>query len=180
MREAYLPAMPLVILLPILLRVGAVAVFVVAVIVAGAANRSALMVPALAAAATLAGITRKKSGLTMPGMTVKEESLLARAGKMFLTRTLVFALLFGFTVVVAALFQETSLATETTLFDAALIAVPFILGFIFTEIASRTPVAGAAAMMGDLQTAFAEMQAGQSADEDGPIIDGEIIEPDDP
>jgi len=174
--------MPLAILLPILLRVGAVAVFVIAVIIAGAANRSALMVPALAAAATLAGITRKKSGLTLPGMTAKPESLMARAGKMFIGRLIGFGILFAFTVLIAALFRETGLATTTTLFDAALIAVPFILGFIFTEISARMPVAGAMSMMGDLQKAFAEMQAQQAGGEDpadGPIIDGEIIEPDD-
>ena len=53
--------------MPILLRFGSALVFVIAVIVAGAANRSALMVPMLAAVAKLAHLNTPRMTINFIG-----------------------------------------------------------------------------------------------------------------
>lgn len=163
--------------MPIMLRVASGLVFVVAVIVAGAANRSAIMVPALAGVATLAHLNTPRLSLNLGG--APKQGLIGRAMTVFFTRTLVFGLVFGLSVLIAALFRETHLARDFTNFDIGLLVVPFALALVFTTISMRSPLGNPQAFMEDIQKAFAEMQAGQgmpssASDDDDFTFDGEF------
>ena len=169
--------------MPILMRAASALVFVVAAIVAGAANRSMLMVPALAAVATLANLNTPRMTINLGG--APQQGLVGRAMTIFFTRTFLFAIVFGLSVLIAALFRETELAREFTNFDIGVLVVPFALALVFTAISMRSPMGNPQQFMEDMQKAFAEMQAGAGAasnDDEAFTVDGEFEErkPDEP
>ena len=161
--------------MPMMLRLASALVFVLAVVVAGAANRSLLMVPALAGVATLAHLNTPRLSLNLTG--APQQGLLSRAIMVFFMRTFLFGLVFGFTVLVAALFRQTELAREVTAFDIGLLVIPFGLALVFTAISMRSPLGNPEEFMQDLQKAFAEFQNGQGqapqSGADGFTVDGE-------
>ena len=147
--------------MPILMRTGSALVFVLAAIVAGAANRSLLIVPALAALATLANLNTPRMMLNLTG--APQQGIIARAMTIFFTRTLLFAIVFGFSVLVAALFRVTDLARDFTNFDIGLLVVPFGLALFMTAMAQRSPLGNPEELMADIQKAFADLQANNGA-----------------
>lgn len=166
--------------MPVILRAASALVFVIAVIVAGAANRNLLMVPALAALATLANLNTPRMMINLSG--APQQGLIERAMVIFFTRAFFFAIVFGFSVLVAAVFRETGLAEDFTNFDIGLLVVPFALALIFTAISQRSPLGNPDELMADIQKAFAEMQAGNmnAANDDAFTVDGEFEERPDP
>jgi len=144
--------------MPIMLRVASALVFVIAVIVAGAANRSALMVPMIAGVATLANLNTPRMSINFTGK--PQQGLVSRGITVFLTRTILFGIVFGLSVAIAALFRETGLAREFTTFDTILLTVPFGLALVFTAISMRSPLGNPEELMADIQKAFAEVAAG--------------------
>ena len=167
-----------------MLRAASAFVFVIAVIVAGAANRSLLMVPAIAAVATLANLNTPRMSINLTG--APEQGLVGRAMTIFFTRTILFGIVFGFSVLIAALFRETELARDFTNFDVVLVTAPFVLSLILTTLAMRSPLGNPEEFMADLKKAMADMQAGAEPgprpdDDDAFTVDGEFEErtPDD-
>ena len=167
-----------------MLRAASAFVFVIAVIVAGAANRSLLMVPAIAAVATLANLNTPRMSINLTG--APEQRLVGRAMTVFFTRTVMFAFVFGLSALIAALFQETEFARDFTNFDVILVTVPFVLALILTTMAMRSPLGNPEEFVQDLRKAFAEMQENggpqPAANDDAFTVDGEFEErkPDDP
>lgn len=161
--------------MPILLRLGSALVFVIAVIVAGVANRSALMVPMIAAVATLAHLNTPRMAINFGG---QQQGVIGRAITVFLTRTILFGIIFGLSVAIAALFQETEIAREFTTFDTILLTVPFGLALLFTAISMRSPLGNPEELMADIQKAFAEATAGggmpSQDDDDAFTVEGEF------
>lgn len=160
--------------MPILMRLASGLVFVIAIIVAGIANRSAMMVPLIAAVATLAH-------MNTPRMTINfgqksEQSVLSRAFTVFLTRTILFGILFVVTVGISALFQETDLAREFATFDIFLLTVPFGLALLFTAISMLSPMGNPEQMMADIQKAFDDVSAGRgpATNDDAFTVEGEF------
>ena len=160
--------------MPILMRVASALVFVIAIIVAGVANRSAIMVPMIASVATLAHLNTPRMTINFTGK--PEQSLISRAMTVFLTRTIVFGIVFLLSVGIAALFQETELARNLSNFDMVLITVSFALALLFTAISMRSPMGNPEELMADIQRAFDEVSsgAGPAANEDAFTVDGEF------
>lgn len=162
--------------MPLIMRVLSALVFVIAIIVAGAANRSLLMVPAIAAVATLANLNTPRMGVNLLG--APQQGIVARAMTIFFTRSFLFAIVFGLTALVFALFQETEFARDFTVFDVCLLVVPFGLALIFTMVSMRSPLGNPQEFMADLQKAFEDMQTGapNSEQDDAFTVDGEFEE----
>ena len=168
--------------MPIMLRAASAFVFVIAVIVAGAANRSLLMVPAIAAVATLANLNTPRMSINLTG--APEQGIIGRAMSVFVTRTVLFGVVFGLSVLIAALFRETDLARDFTNFDVVLVTGPFVLALILTTIAMRSPLGNPEEFVEDLKKALSEMQTGAAPNPDNDnafTVDGEFEErkPDD-
>lgn len=86
---------------------------------------------------------------------------------------------FVLTLGVLALFRDTSLAREITPLDFALAALPAAIALIANEISARMAGPGLAGMRTELTTAFHRHSEGSGNDE-GVIIEGEVIDPDVP
>ncbi len=134
------------------------------------------MVPAIAAVATLANLNTPRMAINLTG--APQQGLVGRAMTIFFTRSFLFAIVFGFSVLIAALFRETELARDFTTFDVVLLVAPFTLALIFTAISMRSPLGNPEELMADIQKAFAEMQAGGGAGDkdDAFTVDGEFEE----
>jgi len=161
--------------LPILLRVASGLVFVLAIIVAGVANRPVLLVPMIAGVATLAHLNTPRMSINFTGK--PEQGLIGRALTVFLTRTILFGFLFVLSVGIAALFQETELSREFATFDTILLTVPFALALLFTAVSMRSPLGNPEAMMADIQKAFTDVATGNvpaANDDDAFTVDGEF------
>lgn len=176
--------MPFQIALPIVLRLGATAAFLIAVIVAGAINRAVVIVPLLAAAATL---TQYVAGRIAPGPLAQLGAALdAKATSTpsfnrlwlgFLLGSAGYAVLFILTVFLSAMFQQTELERALGMTDLWILAAPTLAALLLSVINSRTSASQVSGMMSNLQSAFSE----QSPANDGEpfTVEGEIIEPDD-
>lgn len=163
--------------MPIMMRAGSALVFVLAAIVAGAANRSLLIVVGLAALATLANLNTPRMMINLSG--APKQGIVGRAMTIFFTRTLLFAIVFGFSVLIAALFRETELARDFTNFDIGLLVAPFGLALLMTAMAQRSPLGNPDALMADIQKAFSDMQSNdgaQPSSDDTFTVDGEFEE----
>ncbi len=182
--------MPTALILPILLRVLATAIFALAAIYAGVANRSFLIVPCLAAAAAAAQYV---TGLIAPSPIqglkfafdpeARPPNPLSKAGRGFAMGVVLYGLLFSLAAMIAALFQETEFERALTGDDGLLVAVAAGFATVFSSLSARTGTSQIAGMMGNMQEAFADMQAQQAtadmaAGDDEFIVEGEIIEPD--
>ncbi len=182
--------MPFVLALPIILRIASTLVFLVAVIVAAALNRSVMMVPLLAAAATLshwvAGKFVPNPLSNLEGATsirTPMGNLLGRLAPRFLVGVFGYGILFALAVLISAVFQETELERAITRTDFIIIGVASVIAIILSVINAYTAATQVTGIMSDLQQAFSDMQDGQGPDQDGGetpfTFEGEIIDPDD-
>ncbi len=177
--------MPISLALPIFLRLAAALVFVVAVIVAGVMNRSIMMVPLLAGAATL---TQWLLARIAPGPMASLQSSLGgapqgpvplnRLGGRFIAGVFGYGLLFILTVFISALFKETELERILTRTDLSILAIATGLAILLSLLNAHFGSKQVAGMMGDLEATFADMQRQQEREE-AFTVEGEMIDPED-
>ncbi|MFN3314138.1 MAG: hypothetical protein ACK46Q_11815 [Hyphomonas sp.] len=84
---------------------------------------------------------------------------------------------FVLTLGVLALFRDTSLAREITLLDAGIAALTAAIALIANEISARMAGPGLAGMRTELSAAFHRQGEGNV---EGIVIEGEVIDPDEP
>ena len=179
--------MPIALALPIILRIASTLVFLVAVIIAAALNRSVMMVPLLAAAATLshwvAGKFAPNPLSNLDGadnVRTPTGSLLGRLTPRFLIGAIGYGILFALAVLISAVFQETELERAITQTDFIIIGVASAVAIALSIINAYTAASQVTGMMSDLQQAFSDMQNDQTPDGEEPFtFEGEIIDPDD-
>ena len=172
-------------MLPVLLRVLASAVFAIAVIYAGVANRSILIVPLIAFAAAavqwLVSIVAPSpiTGLQqMVSPDAAPPNPVAKFGRGFGVSLVLYLFLFGLSALIAALFQETEFARRLIADDIWIVALPAGIAFAASVLSAKTGTNQVVGMMEDVQKAFAEMQAQQAqqdmAADDDFIVEGEF------
>ena len=174
--------------------------FLAAIITAGAMNRSFGIIPLFAIAMTLAALILRRNatpGLdlaAMMGQTKADDGppgFFDGALNMFVQRLIGVAVLFGLTVLIAALFRETNIDRVMDGTDMLLIGVPFGIT-LASGYASQRMLAsmgdGLAAMMAQMQEKMSSMQASRGMGGTGPgmdpgrpandddVIDGEFTE----
>ena len=182
--------MPQTLLLPLLLRVAGPIAFVIAAMVAGVMNRSIMIVPLLALAATATTIIIRmispfptfdlKSALS-PNAPAEKPSAFRGAGRRLIIGTIGYGLAFGFAALVAAIVQATEFQPQLSLDDAGYFIVPGLIAVVGATIGARIGVNQMAGMMDQMQDMFAQMQTQNPAnDDDGFTFEGEIIDPDEP
>ena len=184
--------MPIALLFPVLLRVAGPLAFISATIVAGVMNRSFMLVPVLAVAATLTTILIRKvtpspamelKDMLSPEATPVPNSAFRGIGPRLAAGLVGYALLFALAAGIAALFQTTEFEPQLMIADLWFAAVPAVIALIGAWISARIGLNQMASMMGQMQDAFSQMQKGQSApgsETDAFTFEGEIIEPEDP
>lgn len=183
-------SMPQTLLLPLILRVAGPIAFVVAAMTAGVMNRSIMIVPVLALAATLTTIIIRmvspfpsfdlKSALS-PNAPAEKPSAFRGAGRRFIIGVIGYGFAFGMAALVAAIFQTTEFQPQISLNDAGYLIVPGVIAVIGATIGARIGVNQMAGMMDQMQDMFAQMQTPNAAnDEEGFTFEGEIIDPDEP
>ncbi len=196
--------MPQMLQLALALRLGAVIVFVIAIIAAGAMNRHVLVIPLMAAAMTFvrvfasqgtdAFMRRMRPGpaadtlppaSAAPANATPFRATLSRAPSIFVNRLVVMTVMFFFTVLIAAIFRETDLARQFTLTDALVVAIPLAAALVLTQISQRMTAGATEALAGLMSELHAranpDAAAPPSAANDDTIIDGEFhaIDPED-
>lgn len=182
--------MPQTLLLPLILRVAGPIAFVIAAMTAGVMNRSIMIVPLLALAATATTIIIRmisplpafdlKSALS-PNAPAEKPSAFKGAGRRLVIGIIGYGFAFGFAALIAALFQATEFQPRLGLEDAGYFFVPGLIAVIGATIGARIGVNQMAGMMNQMQDMFAQMQAQNPAnDDDGFTFEGEIIDPDEP
>lgn len=182
--------MPVALLFPILLRVAGPIAFLIAVATAGVMNRSFILVPLLALAASLTTILIRtvtpspaidlKAALS-PESEQRPHNPLRGSGKRFAAGLVGYAIVFGLAALVAAIFRTTEFEPQVMLMDAWFAIVPAVLAFISAWVSARVGLNQIAGMMDQMQDAFAQMQSGQGRvdpDDDAFTVDGEVIDPD--
>lgn len=182
--------MPVPLLFPILLRLTGPIAFVIAVATAGAMNRSFILVPLLALAASLTTVLIR-TVTPSPAMDLKaalrpetEErphNPLRGSGKRFAAGLVGYSIVFGLAAWIAALFRTTEFEPQVMLVDGWFAMIPAILAFVGAWISARIGLNQMANMMDQMQDAFADMQAGPPSDgseEDAFTVEGEVIDPD--
>ena len=182
--------MPVALLFPILLRVAGPIAFVLAIATAGAMNRSFILVPLLAAAASLTTIVIRtvtpspaldlKAALT-PDAEQRPHNPLRGTGKRFAAGLVGYTIVFGLAALVAAIFRTTEFEPQVMLVDAWFAIIPAILAFAGAWISARIGLNQMAGMMDQMQDAFAQMQSGQRSgdpEDDAFTVEGEVIDPD--
>lgn len=177
--------MPTALALPILFRALAAFAFIGVATYAGIANRSFLIVPVLAGAAVLAQFIVRQiepSPLTRLKAAVSPDAPPANPAKSVLPAfglaTLGYGFVYGFSALIAALFQETEFERQLEAYDFWLIGGASIVAVIFSILSAKTGSSQIEGMMGDMQQAFADLKAKQAAEAMGEdedfIIDGEF------
>ncbi len=176
--------------------------FLAAIITAGAMNRSFGIIPLFAIAMTLAALILRRNatpGLdlaAMMGQTKADDGppgFFDGALNMFVQRLIGVAVLFGLSVLIAALFRETTIDRVMDGTDMLLVGVPFGIT-LASGYASQRMLAsmgdGLAAMMAQMQEKMSSMQASRGMGGTGPgmdpgrpandddVIDGEFTEVD--
>ena len=168
--------------MPILLRIASAMVFVVAIVVAGVANRSALLVPMIAAVATFGPsehaadddkLYRNTARAGEPGGDRVSHAKRSCSGS------------YTFLVWVSRLlFQETDIAREFSTFDTILLTVPFGLALLFTAISMRSPLGNPGRVDGRHPKGFLlklrQAAAPTANEDDGFVVDGEYEDKTDP
>jgi hypothetical protein len=174
--------------------------FLAAIITAGAMNRSFGIIPLFAIAMTLAALILRRNatpGLDLAAMMGQPKAddgppgFFDGALNMFVQRLIGVAVLFGLTVLIAALFRETNIDRVMDGTDMLLIGVPFGIT-LASGYASQRMLAsmgdGLAAMMAQMQEKMSSMQASRGMGGTGPgmdpgrpandddVIDGEFTE----
>ena len=183
--------MPQTLLLPLILRLAGPIAFVLAAMTAGVMNRSIMIVPLLALAATATTIIIRmvspfpsfdlKSALS-PNAPAEKPSAFRGAGRRFFIGIIGYGLAFGFAALIAAIFQSTEFQPQLAADDAGYLIVPGLIAVIGATIGARIGVTQMAGMMDQMQDMFAQMQSQQAANDenDGFTFEGEIIDPDEP
>ena len=183
--------MPVALLFPILLRVAGPMAFVVAVATAGAMNRSFILVPLLAVAASLTTVLIRtvtpspamdlKAALS-PETEQRPHNPFRGSGKRFAAGLVGYAIVFGLAALIAAVFRTTEFEPRVMLIDAWFAIIPAILAFVGAWISARVGLNQMAGMMDQMQDVMAQMQAGRQpgvAEEDAFTVEGEVIDPED-
>jgi len=181
--------MPAALLLPILLRLAGPLAFIGAVIAAGIMNLSIVIVPLLAAASTATAILIKTvtpspaaeiKDMLDTNASTEQPSPFKGAGRAFAIRTLGFGMVFGLAALIAALFQTTELEPSIRASDFSFLIIPSAIAFIGAWVSARIGFNQMAGMMGQMQEAFSQLQAGQpnpDAEHGTFTFEGEIIDP---
>lgn len=187
-------AMPTTLLLPLLLRLAGPIAFVTAAMAAGAMNRSIMVIPLLALAATATTIIIRmvspfpsfdlKSALS-PDAPEAKPSPYRGSVRRFVIGVVGYGFAFGIAAMVAALFQATEFQPQIQVSDLGYFVLPAIIAVIGASLGARIGVNQMAGMMDQMQGMFSQMQSnGQASDpvndEDGFTFEGEIIDPDEP
>ena len=185
--------MPTALLLPIMLRVAGPVAFLTAVAAAGVMNRSFVLVPVLAVAATLTTIFIRHV-TPSPAMDLKDmlspekepppnnpfRGLVPRLAGGLVGYAILFALAAG----IAAIFQATEFEPQLMMVDAWFAIVPAMIALVGAWISARLGANQMASLMGQMQEAFSQMQAGQPQSgpeqDDAFTFEGEVIDPDKP
>lgn len=181
--------MPTALLLPIALRLAGPIAFICAAMAAGVFNRSFMIVPILAIAASLTTVLIRAiipspisdiENMLNPDAPVRKKSALQGMGRRFGLGLIGYALAFAFAAMVASIFQTTEFEPRLMPSDAGYLAIPALIALIGAWLSAQLGVSQMAGMMGQMQDMFAQMQAqqNQSEDDDPFTVDGEIIDPD--
>ncbi|MEM6557595.1 MAG: hypothetical protein AAF642_17055 [Pseudomonadota bacterium] len=182
--------MPVTLFFPILLRLAGPVAFVLAVAVAGAMNRSFILVPLLALAASLTTVIIRAvtpSPAMDLGAAIQSQSEqrphnpFRGSGKRFAAGLVGYAIIFGLAAWIAALFRTTEFEPQVMLSDGWFAIVPGIVAFVGAWISARIGLNQMAGMMAQMQDAFTQMQAGPSpagSDDEAFTVEGEVIDPD--
>ena len=183
--------MPAALFLPLLLRLAGPLSFLCAAMIAGVMNRSLLLIPLIALASTAATVlirfiapspvTDLKTMLD-PNARPQKPSPFKGVGRRFGVSVLGFGLMFGFSALIAAVFQPTEFQQQVQRLDFGFLAIPALIAIIGAWLSARLGINQMASMMQDMQGIFAQMQAGQTPRDEGEdafTVEGEIIDPDD-
>ncbi|MEM7328617.1 MAG: hypothetical protein AAF437_07750 [Pseudomonadota bacterium] len=181
--------MPVALFFPLLLRLAGPIAFLVAVAIAGAMNRSFILVPVLALAATLTTILIRTvtpspamdlKSVLRPEAEQRPHNPLRGSGKRFAAGLVSYAIIFALAALVAALFHTTEFEPQVMLVDGWFAIVPAIMAFVGAWVSARIGLNQMAGMMDQMQDAFAQMQTGQTPDEtdaEAFTVEGEILDP---
>ena len=181
--------MPTALLLPVILRLSGPFSFVAAAILAGILNRSFIIVPLLALAATLTTIVIRKvtpspvaglQNMLNPEAPPPSTSPFRGAGKRFGLGLIGYAIVFSLAALIAALFQTTDFEPRLMPSDAGYLLIPALIALLGAWASARLGASQMAGMVGQMQDMFAQMQATQDQpDQEDPFtVDGEVIDPD--
>jgi len=182
--------MPIALLLPILLRIAGPVAFLFSVASAGAMNRSVILVPIIAVAATVTTIliriiapspASEINSMLSGDPNPSPESPFRGSGRRLGIGLVGYALIFGLSAWVAALFQTTEFEPQVLVQDIWFVISPAVIAIIGAWISARMGFNQMANMMGQMQTAFADMKAnanGAEMNDDDFTVEGEIIDPD--
>lgn len=182
--------MPAALLLPVFLRLAGPLSFIMAAIVAGVLNRSFMIVPMLALAATLTTIVIRKvtpspvvglQTMLNPDAPPETPSAFRGTGKRFAFGLIGYTFVFALAALIAAIFQTTDFEPRLMPSDAGYLFIPALIALLGAWASARLGLNQMAGMMGQMQDMFAQMQAGQDQPiQDDPFtVDGEVIDPDD-
>lgn len=187
------PPMPIAVFFPFLLRLAGPIAFLGAAIVAGAMNRSFILVPLLAIAATLVTILIRKftpsptlnlQAMMTPEAETAKPDLFKGLMPRFAIGLVGYAIVFGLAAWIAALFQSTEFEPRVLASDIWFAVIPAILAVAGAWLSARLGLNQMASMMGEMQGMFSQMQAGQTPnaanDDEAFTVEGEIIDPDEP
>ena len=182
--------MPTALLFPLLLRSIGPLAFMGSAIVAGIMNRSFMLVPLLALAATATTIIIRKftpspamdlKAMLSPEATPEPPSIFRGMGQRFGLGLVGYAILFGLSALIAALFRVTDFEPQIRAGDLGFLLIPAVVAIIGTWVSARIGVNQMAGMMDQMQDMFAQMQAQQrepAGEEDAFTVEGEVIDTD--
>lgn len=166
--------------------------FLIAIIAAGAMNRSVGVVALLALAMTLVGLYGSKGQAGMAalqaqlqgGPAPEPKSFVSQLASGFVVRLIGLGVVFGLTVLISALFRETSLERTLDRTDILLVLVPTAIAFGGALMSQRMMARMGGDMMGMMAQFAQQMQAAQAGKQDpvddDTIIEGEFTETDKP
>lgn len=183
--------MPAALLLPILLRAIGPVAFIAAAITAGAMNRSFIVIPLLALAATATTILIRKISpspardlqkMMSPDAATEPPSIFRGIGRSFGLGLVGYAIVFGLSALIAALFQATDFEPQLRPGDTGFFLIPASIALIGAWLSTRIGLSQMTGMMDQMQDVFAQMQAQHQGPPDTDetfTVEGEVIEPDD-
>jgi len=184
--------MPVALLFPILLRLAGPLTFVLAAITAGVMNRSFIIVPLLAVIASITTVIIRKispspamdlKSMMSPNEAPKPANPFRGVGRRFGIGLVGYAVLFGLSASIAAIFQTTEFEPQLMLSDIWFAGIPALIAFIGAWVSARIGLNQMASMMGGMQDMYEQMNAGQSpesSDDAAFTFEGEVIDPDEP
>lgn len=183
--------MPSALFLPILLRLAGPIAFVIAAMTAGAMNRSFVIIPLLALAASLTTILIRvvspfpaldlQTALN-PDAPPQKSSPFRGVGRRLIIGLFGYAFAYGFAAVIAAVFQSTEFERQLSSGDVGYLLIPGIIAFFGALLGARLGVNQMAGMMDQMQDMFSQMQAraNPQGEDETFTFEGEIIDPDEP